>query len=327
MDKTPKSKTTQRKTQLGGLPTKAEGALVPTKKVTGLTDKLGDATLIGNYENGSPEWHELRKTGIGGSDIAAIVNASPWTSPFALWARKTGRIDDSFVPSEAAEWGNRLESVVIDKFEESHPELKIHRNAGTWANVDRPWQLANPDAIYEIPGKGFGIIEVKTSRYEDDWANGVPAYYATQVQWYLQTFGLSHAYVVALFAGSKYREYEIHADNFEQAVNLERVDMFRTYVLNDIQPDFDGATSTYETVRDLNPDIDPDIDDVELGDLGIHYVNATADFSAAEQKLNELKSRVLDAMGKAKRGLIYDKWAVTRQARNGGKPYLVNKKG
>lgn len=304
--------------------------------LTGLPDKLGAARLIGNYENGTDAWHELRATGIGGSDIAAICKVSKWTSPFTLWAKKTGRIDDNYTPSEAAEWGNRLEAVVLDKFEEEHPEYVLHRNPGTWANEERPWQLANPDAIYEYyqedpalnedqETRGYGIVEVKTSRYEDDWTDGVPVYYATQVQWYLQTFGLTEAYVVVLFAGSKYREYRITANEFEQGANLAEVEKFRKYLNEDKQPDFDGALNTYETVRQLNPDV---IDDEEeLGDLGMHYELAVADAAAAEAHLTEMKTRVLDAMGNKKRGLINGVWKVTRQARNGGAAYLVNKKG
>lgn len=300
---------------------------MPKKTVSTFTDTLGTAHLIGNFENGSPEWHDLRKTGIGGSDIAAICKASPWTSPFALWAKKTGRIDDTFTPSEAAEWGNRLEDVVLDKFVDEHPELKVHRNVGTWAHNDRTWQLANPDAIYETKDGQFGIIEVKTSRYEDDWGHGVPAYYATQVQWYAQTFGFAATSIVAaLFAGSKYREFELPSDEFEQATNLEQVELFRTYLDTDSQPDYDGALSTYETIRELHPDIDAGAE-IELGDLGMHYSLAVSDADAAERHLNEMKSRVLDAMGNAKRGLINDVWMITRQARSGGKAYLVNKRG
>lgn len=299
---------------------------MPKKNVAGLSDILGSARLVGNFENGSPEWHELRKTGIGGSDIAAICNASPWTSPFALWAKKTGRIDDTFTPSEAAEWGNRLEAVVLDKFEEEHPELTIYRNPGTWANIERPWQLANPDAIYQSQDGTYGIIEVKTSRYEDDWADGVPAYYATQVHWYSQTFGFTApAYVAALFAGSKYREFTLTPDEFEQATNLEQVELFRKYLDTDTQPDYDGATSTYETIRQLHPDIEDD--EEELGDLGVHYFLAVSAAAEADKHLTEIKSRVLDAMGKKKRGLIDGVWKVTRQARSGGAPYLVSKRG
>jgi hypothetical protein len=83
--------------------------------------------------------------------------------------------------------------------------------------------------------------------------------------------------------------------------------------------------ATYETVRTLHPDIDPEAD-CDLGDIGMHYVIACNDFAKAESSLNEMKSRVLDAMGNAKRGLVSGEVIVTRQARGAGKPYLVNKR-
>jgi putative phage-type endonuclease len=290
-----------------------------------LPDQLGTATRIGNFEPQSPEWHELRASGIGGSDIAAICQTSPWTSPFALWAKKTGRIEDTVGASEAAEWGNILEPVILDQFEK-RSGLTVHRDVGTWAHQDRPWQLANPDAIWEDDGK-FGIVEVKTSRYEDDWSNGVPEYYKTQVYWYAQTFGFDTTiYVVALFAGSKYRTFELTPSSFEEENNLAQVEKFRKYLETDTQPDFDGATSTYETVRALHPEIEPG-EEVELGDLWVHTSNALEDEKKASAKALEMKSRVLDSLGKAKKGTYEGAVVVTRQSRNGGTPYLQVKKG
>lgn len=297
-----------------------------SKKDTTLPNELGTARLVGKFESNSPEWHELRKTGIGGSDVASIVGLSPWTSPFALWAKKTGRIDDSISPSEAAEWGTILEPVILDQFAKRYPDLEILRDVGTWAHSERPWQLANPDAIYRDKDGNYGIVEIKTSRYEDDWVNGVPAYYKTQVQWYAQTFGFQTTiYVVALFAGSKFRVYEIAADPFEQEINLKAATEFLTYIAEDSQPDYDGALSTYETIREIHPEIDDS--DADLGDLYSTYALALEDERRATEHANEMRSRVLDFMGKAKRGLFDGRVVVTRQARKGGSPYLVNKKG
>lgn len=295
--------------------------------LTDLQDKIHAAHHIGTFDSNSPEWHALRLRGIGGSDVAGILGLSPWNSPFKVWAVKTGKLDDSFVPSEAAEWGNRLEPLVLDKIEEEFPDYKIYRNVGTWANNERPWQLANPDALYETPDGRLGIIEVKTSRYEDGWENGQPpVHYQTQVQWYAQTLGLDAPILVAaLFSGSKFRVFELEVNKFQQDMFLAEVEKFRDdYIVLDVKPDFDGSMATYETVRDLNPNIE----DVkcELGDLGMYYMLAVDDFQQAETHLNEMKSRVLDAMGTAKRGLVNEEWIVTRQARGAGKPYLVNKK-
>lgn len=300
-----------------------------TISIDELQTKIQKAHHLGSFDSNSPEWHALRLRGIGGSDVAGILGLSPWNSPYKTWAVKTGRIDDSFVPSEAADWGNRLEPIVLDKFEEENPDLKVYRNVGTWANNDRPWQLANPDALYETADGRLGVIEVKTSRYEDGWEYDLPPiHYQTQVQWYSQTLGLTAPIkVVALFSGSKYRVFEVPANAFQQDTFLDEVTKFRnTYILEpEAKPDFDGSMATYETVRTINPSIDPEAE-VDLGDLGMHYSIACNDFAKADTFLNEMKSRVLDAMGNAKRGFVNDELIVTRQARGAGKPYLVNKK-
>lgn len=295
------------------------------KKSVAALKTIGQAVFVGSAENGSPEWHALRKQGLGGSDIAAVCKVSPWASPWSVWAKKTGNLEDASGGSEAMEWGTRLESVILDKFQDEHP-IRLSRNVGTWAHRERPWQLANPDAFYlNENNEAEGIIEVKTARYEDDWANGVPAYYRTQVLWYLQTFGFKHAYVIVLFGGQKYREFEVTLDEFEAEANLAEAEKMWWLIQSQTQPEFDGMFSTYETVRALNPDIEAD-EAVELGDLYLHYYEASKAAEEAGLRLNEMKSRVLDAMGKAKRGLFEDRWVLTRQSKNGGTPYLVAKK-
>ena len=297
-----------------------------------LSDKFGSAILIGRAKSDSQEWHDMRSVGIGGSHVGIICGFSRWDSPMSLWARKTRRIVEPVEQNEAMEWGNRLEPVVIDKFAENNPEYTLYRDTGTWKHQEREWQIANPDAIYQKPDGTYGVLEVKTARYEEDWQGDrygeyqVPLSYMAQVQWYLQVFGLQEATIVALFSGSKYIEIPITADSFEQEANLARVELFRKHLLEDTQPDFDGANATLETIRKINPDIEDT--EVELGELGVHYFNAVADADKANAHLNEMKSRVISAMGKAKRGLVYTEHMVSRQAGRGGNPpFLVNKRG
>ena len=290
-----------------------------------LGPSAGDAVFLGDFPSNSPGWHALRANGIGGSEVGTICGVNPWESPFTLWAKKTGRIERDFEPSEAMEWGTRLESVILEKFADVHPELTVFPSPGTFCHKDREWQIANLDGVFVDAAGNPGIIEIKTARYEDDWIDGVPPYYKTQVQWYLQTFGYGRAIVAVLFSGSKYREFEILADEFEQQINLKKVEEFRTYVADDIKPDFDGALSTYETVRKIHPQIDSELE-IELGQLAVDYIAASMIFAEADRNFTELKSRVLDAMGNAKKATLDGNVFVTRQARGTGTPYLVNKK-
>jgi putative phage-type endonuclease len=313
--------------------TKRKGVnLVPKTKLDQLAENLGAARRAGSFAPQSPEWHELRETGIGGSEVATIAGCSPWKSAFTLWAERTKKIERERVENDSVEWGVRLEPVILAKFAENHPEFKIHSEVGSWVHKDRPWQISNPDGIFETEDGQFGIIEVKTAAYEDDWKEYtgrewqyvVPVYYRTQVQWYLQTFGFDKAYVVVLFSGRKYVEIEINADPFEQDLNLQSVAKFRECVAKDTKPDWDGSASTLETVRKIHSQIEDG--EVELGELGLAYFHAVEALAEAEKHANELKSRVLDAMGKAKRGLIYDVWTYSRTSRSGGTPYLTTKR-
>lgn len=275
------------------------------------------------YSDRSPEWHRLRMTGIGGSEIGAICGLSKWTSAYKLWALKTKRIKQPEIVSEAIEWGNRLEPVIIDKFEAEHPDWVILRDPGTYHHNERKWQRANPDGLI-FDGKEWAILEVKTAHFEDEWRNGPPPSYEAQVQWYMSVLGYSKAYFATLFHGNTYKEYVVEASPFSQEMFLERAKDFITLVEEDIEPDFDGAKSTYETVRELNPNVEDG--EVELGDLGMHYFNAKTEASEASDREREMASRVLAAMGKAKRGIIHGDWMLSRQARGKGNPYLVQKR-
>ena len=289
--------------------------------------EMPDANHLGLFTN-RDEWLKIRESGIGGSEVAAICGLSKWESPYTLWCKKTGRIESPDISDkEPVEWGNRLEAVIIDKFADEHPELEIFRDCGTYSHKERPWQRANPDAIYKTPDGSYAVLEIKCATFEDDWLDGVPKYYETQVQWYMQTLGLGSATVAVLFHGNKYREFNLLANKFKQDVNLERVLMFCEYLEHDTPPDFDGADSTYETVRSLNPNIDND-GVVEIEDLGVEYMQLDRESKKAYAKLQELKTRILSAMGDAKTALVYGQPAFIRSSRGvNGVPYLMPKKG
>ena len=301
-----------------------------------LPEVLGSAKFIGLFPNGSPRWHEVRAQGVGGSEVGTICGLNKWESAYTLWAKKSGKISDQIPQSEPMEWGSRLESVILDKFVESHPELEVWGDAGTWQHKDDVMFHANPDGIYKRQDGAYGIIEIKTAAYPDDWqllpqgvvgtSSGVPRYYLTQVQHYLRVFGFKEAIVCALFSGNKYREYLVEADDFQQQVDRDQVIRFLEHVEAGVAPAWDGSTSTYETVRVMNPEITDD--EVELGELGLELVKVQSIFATAEASLLALKSQVLDAMGYAKKGLLDGEVIVTRQAgRNGASPFLVIKKG
>jgi putative phage-type endonuclease len=294
---------------------------LPVSKLPSESNQILDAVLLGDFANGSPEWHELRKEPgvIGGSDIAACAGLSSWTSPITLWAKKTGQIPDEVTPNMSMKLGTILEEPILQLFADEHPELTI-LTTGTWANKTYPWMRANPDGLYLDADGNWGIVEVKFSR---DYWTAVPQSYRAQVLWYMKVFGIKQAKLVAL-AGSSYQEYDIEWDQFEADTLFEAAIRFRQACMDLKMPDWDGSNSTLETVRALNPNIEDA--EIDLDDLGVHYFNAVEDADSANTKLTELKSRVIKAMDGKKRGIVYGEHLLSLRSRAGGMPYLHHEK-
>ena len=282
---------------------------------------LNTAIHLGNFENNSPEWHELRNTEgvISGSEIGAILGLSPFTSAVTLWAEKTGRIERDVVGNTAMRLGQLVEPAIRQLYQESHTDHVVEE-VGTYASIHASWMHANPDAVcLDETGLGY-ILEIKhTALYWD----AVPEHYKAQVFWYMFVFGLKKSVFAVVNAG-RYKEYEVLWDEFEWQAILQRVTDFRQNVLDNLQPDWDGSESTFETARKLSPGIEAR--DEELGQLGIELVNAQTDFDAAETHLREMKSRTIGALNGAKSGTIDGQVVVTLSQRAGGVPYLTIKK-
>ncbi len=169
-----------------GLPTRKERETLPVSKLPTEINELQDAVLLGDFANGSPEWHSLRNEpgAVGGSDIAAIAGLSTWESAITKWAKKTGQIPDEVQPNMSMKLGTKLEAPILELFADEHPELEIYET-GTWANKMYDWARANLDGLYKDADGNWGIIEVKFSR--DYWTQ-VPQSYRAQVLWYMKVF-------------------------------------------------------------------------------------------------------------------------------------------
>ena len=281
------------------------------------------AKLLGEFESGSSAWHELRSDGIGGSEIGTILGLNPWESPFYLWAVKTGKIPPKQLDSFPVKLGQILEPVIFDQIIPMlHPDWQL-QTVGTYQHPNLPFLHANPDAIALIDGE-LVVVEIKTSR---NHFSELPPHYEYQIKHYMNVLGIKRGVVFGLVAMDPV-EHWVTLDDFEAQVIEQEATKFWKAVVDDIAPDWDGSESTYEAVRELNPEIDGT--EVEIS--GIHsLVLAQLSFDEAEAELRKQKSEVLAMMGKAQHavtefeGKTYR--VASRQARGGGRPFLIVHKG
>ena len=299
-----------------------ERETLPVNKLPAEIDTLLEAVLLGDFANGSQEWHDLRDEpgAVGGSDIAPIAGLSQWESAITKWAKKTKQIPDEVTPNMSMRLGTKLEAPILDIFTEEHPELTVYET-GTWANKENPWARSNPDGLYQTESGEWGIVEVKFSR---DYWTAPPQAYRAQVLWYMKVFGIRQAKLVAL-AGSSYQEYDIEWDEFEAQILWDAAIRFREACLEMKMPYWDGSNSTLETIRALSPGITDT--EVDLDELGMHYINSVTELDKATAKMTELKARVIQAMDGAKRGLIFGEHWLSLRSRAGGAPFLHQEKG
>lgn len=286
--------------------------------------RFNTATLLHSSETGSEDWAHSRKFGIGGSEVSSILGLNEYKSAYTLWAEKTGLIEPEPVSNWAVRFGKEFEAPILKMWAEDNPQFEVF-TTGTYALTGFDYLQASPDALARDRETGeWVIVEVKTARYA--W-NQTPPGYRAQVIHYMTVMGIQRSVIVAVAGWNWYEEW-IDLDEWEAESQNFQVSLFWKHVQENQAPTFDGSDSTYETVRKLHPDIDPE-EEVEIDGLH-HLALANAAFDEAKLELNRAKSKVLDLMGRAKSAYIIvdgEKQVIaTRQARGDAPPYLVIKK-
>ena len=195
-----------------------------------------------------------RQTGIGGSDIAAILNIESFKNKtaYSVYLDKTQKIkqDDTF--NLILEKGNALEPLLLKQY-----ELETGRNMVKGQTFQRhekvPYFFANIDGLAVDPITGEQIIiECKTVSYtkRDLWGepftDQIPSYYKTQVAWYCFVLGIDRCDIAVLIGDYEFRIYTYKRDkDFEQMIVKHAHNFWLNHVQKQIPP-------CVKTVNDIN---------------------------------------------------------------------------
>lgn len=283
------------------------------------------AILVGDYTPGSDDWHEARTTGIGASEISAVVGLNPWESAYSLWLRKKGLIPGPD-ESEAMRWGHLLEPVVAARFSDGHEEYGVGL-IGTHRSAERPWQLANLDRSLAHASHGDGIpLEIKTTRYPDDWGRSgtdeIPLHVRCQVMQQMDVFGAPYGWVAALIGGSDYREYRIDFDETDAASLRDAGAAFWASLQTDDEPPIDCSIATYDAVRKVHADIDRDTELEIPAHLWGQFIATKTAIDSHDAAYRKARAEILAAMGRTHFATVNGLRVARRQASGNGTPYL-----
>ncbi|MDD3930127.1 MAG: YqaJ viral recombinase family protein [Sphaerochaeta sp.] len=158
-------------------------------------------------------WLDCRRKYIGGSDAAAVLGLSKWSSPLSVYADKLGLVPER-EDNEAMRQGRDLEDYVAQRFSEK-TGLKVRRENHIIVNDEVPFMAANIDR--RIVGVDEGLECKTTSVYnKTDFEGGdVPKEYYVQCVHYLAVTRYRRWHLAVLVLNKGFYTFTIDRNDIE----------------------------------------------------------------------------------------------------------------
>ncbi len=187
---------------------------------------------------------EMRKSGIGGSEAAAVLGLSKWSTPLQVYLKKKGLLEVE--QNDAMYWGSKKEALIREVYQEKTGMTVLVPDMMKHPKYD--FMLANVDGI----ANGHRLLEIKTAAFDHEWGESgsttIPQDYYVQVQHYLAVTQLKIADLVVLIGSSDYRSYEIEPDLEFQEMMIAGESQWWENFKNDVEPEptsYDDVIAKY----------------------------------------------------------------------------------
>lgn len=249
-------------------------------------------------EQRSAEWHKWRSKGITATEAVTISGHSEFTTPWRVWAEKTGRVKPVDLSGNPyVQYGIDHEDEARDIFMTKHTDIVMptcgesDENRIFRASFDGLTSAGEP---VEIKCPGESTLEDVLARGENSDAY---QHYRWQVQWQMLVAGASQGWLVFFLGNGRVKEFLIQRD---EAMISEMKDKCLTFWNRNI-------------LGDKAPEKIPDRDIyVPKGNDLIAWGRAAADFRRIKEEINRLtelleepKKKLLALMGDFKNADFY----------------------
>lgn len=271
---------------------------------------------------------ELRRGGLGSSDIATLCGLNRYATPMRIWLSKRALAEPEPETPEQ-EWGHLLEDLVAQRWIDVHRDDLLHVRAMDQTIIgDKSWMMCTPDRLVyrqEIPVSLLGPLEVKTAGYRQahEWGRGedeVPPVYLVQVQWQLAVMQASCGYLAALIGGNDWREYVLPRDEETIAGLVDIGDRWwRKHIVGDEPPPLDASEDAKRWLASRFPkDTKPLI---EAGPVTLELLKRLRQIERLENKICSrsaaLKNQLREVIGDTS-GIQSDIGVITFRSRKDG---------
>lgn len=236
--------------------------------------------------------------------LATILGLNPWATDFEVWCEITKTYQKPFEDTIYTIAGKKIEP----------KQIEYMRTAYGMYNLKTPTDIYGPDyfkktwgdffhdhevvggmwdsQLVDDKGKPEAVLEFKTTKRAEDWANDVPEYYALQAALYAYLLGVDDVIMVASFLEPA--DYE-HPENFTPSADNT---ITREFKVSERYPDFAQKVAqalawwnTY-VVTGISPDYDEKKDAEILKALRTNNISPDASIDALIAEAEGLKSKL-----------------------------------
>lgn len=181
----------------------------------------------------------VRETGIGASEVSAILELNPYKAPIDIWLRKpTPRRPPLVVDTETnvTEVGSLLEGAILEVYRR-RTGIRMRRQSITRRH--RKWRhvLASPDSRTIDTDEGGAEIKLVGSRMAHHWEDDtIPDYVLTQAAQNIAVCDCAWWDVVALVGGTDLRIHRVERDRVLEEGIIEACETFWTDHIDGEEP-------------------------------------------------------------------------------------------
>lgn len=262
-------------------------------------------------------WLEERRKSVGASEAAAVLGCSPWSTPLETFWQKQGLETRKSTPGYLL-WGQKFEPVVASIYSEQSgnaivkaPPINRHPQA--------PWMHASLDYIgSDRPVEIKRVIQQRAKEFGPSGSQEIPHYVALQLQQQMACTGYRVADLAAFIGWDDLRIYEIPRNDevIAKLIDVEQEFMDRVARNDPPLPDFQ-----HPTTADILAMIEPEIGTrIELDDLHQTMADDYVELGELQNRTgktrDEIKSRLIYAMGTAEKAFLPDGRCIVRSTVN-----------
>ena len=236
--------------------------------------------------------------------FATILGLNPWSTAFEVWCEITKTFVKPFEDTIYTIAGKTIEPKQIEYMRKAYGMYNLRTPTDiygpdyfkkTWGDFFHDTQVLGgmwDSLLVDENGKPEAVLEFKTTKRAEDWANDVPEYYALQAALYAYLLGVDDVIMVASFLDTKdYEDPEKFVPSANNTITVE-------FKVSERYPDFHRMVAQAQAwwnlhvVTGISPDYDEKKDADFLKALRTNNVEPDADIDALIAEAESLKAEL-----------------------------------